>query len=79
MSVKLAYLIWKKGFYAIYDFGKDTDPNLNDDSFILFNHPIQSFYNMAIMSIRDVLAPYDNLNTLAKNSGVGKVILTFIK
>ncbi len=64
---------FSQAFYLVFDFGRDTNPNL-EDSFILFNSPLQSIYNTAMMSIRDILAPYNNL-LLAKNSGVGRVIL----
>ncbi len=62
---------FSQAFYLVFDFGRDTNPNL-DDSYILFNSPLQSIYNTAMMSIRDILGPYNNM-LIAKNSGIGKV------
>lgn len=72
----IVYLIFVMGFsqafYLVFDFGRDTNTNI-DDSYILFTSPLQSIYNTAMMSLRDILGPYNNL-LLAKNSGIGKVL-----
>lgn len=51
----------------------NSHPNSSD--YELFTGPIQSLYNMALISVRDILHPYHVIKDVTY-AGVGRVIYT---